>query len=99
MPSRCCTRKPRERGFRTNEERDMTTLRCNVELCLRIDGVGILIGGWAFQGDPRRLTATLQHGSRPPTDVASTWARLPRPDVVNHFKSEVTPEVCDSNRD
>jgi hypothetical protein len=77
----------------------MARLRSNVELCLTVEGVGLLIGGWVFQDDPGRVAAMLHVGARAPSDVAGTWVRLPRPDVVEAFRATATEDACEANRD
>lgn len=70
-----------------------TSLRCNVELCLGLEGLGVLLGGWVVaSGSGRPRMTLLGHGGEQ-LDVGTEAISTVRPDVVDFFRSTSTERV------
>ncbi|HEX4473828.1 MAG TPA: glycosyltransferase [Polyangiaceae bacterium] len=77
----------------------MAALRCNVELSLVLEGVGVLVAGWAFESRAAVYDVALLVESEPPIEIGESWVRVSRPDVVELFSVSASDEVLARNRD
>lgn len=75
----------------------MAELRSNVEICLRLEGVGVVILGWVFQTEAGAVNAVLHDSGYPPSVLSTGWLRLPRPDVLSSFAPEASETIASVN--
>lgn len=73
-------------------------LRCNVELSLALEGVGLLVGGWVFDPEGELTEMRVSNGDADAVDIAGDLVRSGRPDVLEALAPEYTTRQLARNR-